>query len=227
MSESLQSPRTTLKRSHQRGAYDRDSVYAILDAGVFCHIGYVQDGQPFVTPTSYWRAGDRLMIHGSSASRMIRVLEAGAPACITVTHVDGMVLARSAFHHSVNFRTVMVLGKARKIDGDAEKTQALAGLIERIAPGRWQTLRPINKQELKATAVLAFDLNEASAKVRQGPPIDDEEDYPVDENGVSPWGHAVWSGVAPLATVAGAPVACPRQPEGIAVPDYARVSPFG
>ncbi len=226
MSDTLQTPRTTLKRAHERGAYDRDSINAILDAGVFCHIGYVQDGQPFVTPTSYWRADDQLMIHGSSASRMVRVLSAGASACVTVTHVDGMVLARSAFHHSVNYRTVMVLGTAKIIEDAVEKTRTLEALIERVAPGRWDSLRPINEKELKATAVLAFDLNEASAKVRQGPPIDDEEDYRVDDGGVPPWGHVVWSGVAPLTTVAGEPVACPRQGPGIEVPDYVRRSPF-
>ena len=227
MSDTLQTPRTTLKRLHERGAYDRNTINAILDAGVFCHVGYVQDGQPFVTPTSYWREDNRLLIHGSSASRMVRVLAAGAPACITVTHVDDLVLARSAFHHSVNFRTVMVLGQARKIEGAADKARTLKGLIDRIAPGRWETLRPINDQELKATAVLAFDLDEASAKVRQGPPIDDEQDYPVDDAGVAPWGQTVWAGVSPLTAEAGEPIACPRQAAGVAVPGYARRSPFG
>ena len=220
MVETLQTPRTTLKRAHQRGAYDRASVNAILDAGFFCHIGYNVDGQPLVTPTSYWRDGQRLLIHGSTASRMIRVLEAGAPACVTVTHVDGLVLARSAFHHSVNWRSVMVLGAAAPVAA-AEKETALKGLIDRIAPGRWASLRPVSAKELKATAVLAFDISEASAKVRSGPPIDDEADY-----GPPFWGHSVWAGVVPLASVAGAPVDCPRQLPGVAVPDYARRSPL-
>ena len=218
MTDTLKTPRTTLKRNHTRGAYDRASVNGILDAGIFCHIGYAIDGQPFVTPTSYWRDGDRVLIHGSSASRMVRTLAAGAPACLTVTHVDGLVLARSAFHHSVNWRSVMILGQAEPV---ADKAAALKGLIERIGPGRWDDLRPVTDQELKATAVLAFDIREASAKVRTGPPIDDEEDY-----GEPFWGHPVWAGVVPLTTVAGAPVACPRQLPGIPVPDYAARSPL-
>lgn len=221
MANSLQTPRTTLKRTYKRGAYDRDSVNAILDAGLFCHVGYAVDGQPFVTPTSYWRDGERLLIHGSTASRMIRVLAAGAPACITVTMVDGLVMARSAFHHSVNWRSVMILGMAETV-ADAEKEPVLKGLIDRLAPGRWDDLRPVSAKELKATAVLAFDITEASAKVRTGPPVDDEEDY-----GEPFWGHAVWAGVVPLTTVAGTPVDCPRQLPGIEVPDYARRSPFG
>ncbi len=210
MQRSLKTPRTTLKRTHERGAYEREEVYGVLDAGLFCHVGYVDDGQPLVTPTAYWRLGDELVIHGSSASRMVRVLAAGAAACVTVTHVDGLVMARSAFHHSVNFRSVMVLGKARPVENPDEKITKLKGLIERITPGRWALLRPHTEQEIKATAVLVFAIDEASAKIRTGPPIDDEEDY----------GLPIWAGVVPLAQRPGTPTPCPRLDRDMAVPDH-------
>ncbi len=210
MPQSLKTPRTTLKRLHERGDHGRDGVYGVLDAGLFCHVGYVHEGQPFVTPTAYWRMGDELIIHGSSASRMVRVLAAGADACVTVTHVDGLVLARSAFHHSVNYRSVMLLGQARLVQDKDEKIALLEGLIERVAPGRWATLRPHTDQEIKATGVLAFAIDEASAKMRNGPPVDDEPDYAL----------LIWAGVVPLAQRVGTPAACPRLNPEMAVPDH-------
>lgn len=210
MTQSLKTPRTTLKRSYERGEHDRQKVYGVLDDGLFCHVGYVHEGQPFVTPTAYWRAGDELIIHGSSASRMVRVLAAGGAACITVTHVDGLVLARSAFHHSVNYRSVMLLGKGRLVDDGGEKITLLEGLIERIAPGRWPTLRPHTDQEIKATSVLAFAIDEASAKIRTGPPVDDEEDYEL----------TIWAGVVPLVQQVGAVVPCPRLDAEMAIPNH-------
>jgi nitroimidazol reductase NimA-like FMN-containing flavoprotein (pyridoxamine 5'-phosphate oxidase superfamily) len=154
--------------------------------------------------------GDEVIIHGSAASRMVRVLAGGGAACITVTHVDGLVLARSAFHHSVNYRSVMLLGKGRLVDEEGEKIALLEGLIERIAPGRWSSLRPHTEQEIKATSVLAFAIDEASAKIRTGPPIDDEEDYEL----------AIWAGVVPLVQQVGAAVPCPRLDADMAIPDH-------
>src|SRR5262249_37525309 len=166
-----------VRRLPKRGHYDRDTVYAILDAGFICHVGYVLDGAPLVTPTSYWREGDRLYWHGSGASRMLRTLAPGIPACLTVTHVDGLVAARSAFHHSINYRSVMALGVARGMEDPEAKRAALEALVERVYPGRWRELRPMTVKEEKATMVLEMPIDEASAKVRIGPPVDDEEDY--------------------------------------------------
>ena len=212
MERSLKTPRTTLKRAHERGAHARETIHGVLDGGLFCHVGFVDGGQPFVIPTAYWRVGDELFIHGSRASRMVRVLAAGADACITVTHVDGLVLARSAFHHSVNYRSVMVLGKGRLVADAEEKIDRLKGLIERMTPGRWGRLRPHTEQELKATSVLAFAIDEASAKIRTGPPMDDEADY----------GLPIWAGVVPVAQRLGPPSPCPRLDQGMAVPEHVR-----
>jgi uncharacterized protein len=203
--------RTRVRRLPKRGYYDRDTVHAVLDAGVLCHVGYVIDEQPYVTPTCHWRHGDRLYWHGSSASRMLRHLKQGVPACVTVTHLDGFVLARSGFHHSVNYRSVMALGRARLVPDEA-KLEALEGFVERLFPGRWGELRPPTGQELKATTVLWLDLDEVSAKVRTGPPIDDEEDYAL----------PVWAGVLPVSSVRGMPEPDPRLDPGIALPDYLR-----
>lgn len=203
-------PRTRLKRVHERGHYDRETVYRILDAGLMCHVGYLLEGQPYVTPTAYWREGDRVYWHGSAASRMLRGLETGIPCCLTVAILDGLVLARSAFHSSVNYRSLMALGSAEKIDEPAAKLAALKTFSERLTPGRWDELRPPTEQEVKATTVLAMTLSEVSAKVRSGPPIDDEEDYALD----------VWAGELPLRSVVGAPVGDPRLKPGIAAPAY-------
>ncbi len=187
--------RTRLKRMPKRGHYDRETVYAVLDAGFVCHVGYVIDGLPYVTPTCYWREGDAVYWHGSSASRMLRQLEKGAECCLTVTHVDALVLARSGFHHSINYRAAMLFGRAHKVEDAREKLAKMETFVERIAPGRWQGLRPVNKQELKATTLLGMDLREASAKIRTGPPIDDDKDYAL----------PIWAGLVPIRMVAGEP----------------------
>src|SRR4029453_8678085 len=200
--------RSKLRRLYQRGAYDRAAVFAILDASLFCHIGYVIDGQPYVTPTGYWREGDRLYWRGCAASRMLRSQSAGIPVCFSVMIVDGLVLARSGFHHSVNYRSVMAFGKARKIEDNDEKRAALDSYVERFLPHRNRELRPIDAQELKATTVLGMTIEEASAKIRTGPPKEDEPDYDL----------PVWDGVLPCRQVFGAPVPDPRLREGTKLP---------
>lgn len=201
-------PRTRLRRTPKRAAYDRATVHAILDHGIVAHVGYVIHGQPYVTPTLYWREGEQLYWHGSSASRMLRHLRNGVPASLTVTHLDGLVLARSGFHHSVNYRSVMALGVARPVP-DADRERHLETFMERLAPGRWAALRPPTVQEIKATSVLTMPLEEVSAKVRSGPPLDDEEDYDL----------PVWAGVVPLRTLAGPARPDPRLQDGIAPPE--------
>ena len=196
MTDLIPTARSKVKRLHERGRYDMDTIHAFLDAGFLCHVGYSIDGQPYVTPTSYWRDGDRVYWHGSSASRMLRTLEKGVDVCFTVTHVDGLVLARSAFHHSINYRSVMLFGKAHKLVEESDKLRALEDFVERMFPGRWRELRPATSQEVKATTVLSMIIDEGSAKLRTGPPKDDEEDYT--------W--PVWAGVVPVHAVVGAPV---------------------
>lgn len=184
-------PRTTLKRLPKRGTYDREAVHRILDEGLYCHLGFVVEGQPFVLPTIYARVEETLYVHGSSASRMLGTLAQGAPVCLTVTLLDGLVLARSAFHHSMNYRSVMVLGQAREVGEPEEKSRALEAIVEHVAAGRSGETRGPNETELRATRVLSLPLSEVSAKVRTGPPIDDEEDYAL----------PVWAGVLPLRLV--------------------------
>jgi nitroimidazol reductase NimA-like FMN-containing flavoprotein (pyridoxamine 5'-phosphate oxidase superfamily) len=207
----LQTARTTVRREPHRGAYDRETIYSILDAGFVCHMGFVHEGHPFVIPTSYWRIDGDLYVHGSSASRMLRSLGAGVEVCVTVTHVNGLVLARSAFNHSVNYRAVVVLGKGTLLATDQEKVNALYAFTERLLPGRWHDIRQPNDQELKATSVLRVPLAEASAKVRQGAPVDDEEDYALN----------CWAGVIPFSTVSASPEPDPQLRPGIQVPGYA------
>jgi nitroimidazol reductase NimA-like FMN-containing flavoprotein (pyridoxamine 5'-phosphate oxidase superfamily) len=202
--------RTTLRRLPNRGSHDPEAIAAILDAGFLAHVGFVVDGQPFVIPTLYGRAGNKLYLHGSSASRTMRTLEAGVPVCVTVTLVDGLVLARSAFHHSMNYRSVVVFGTARKIDDPAQKNEALRVVSEHLIAGRWDEVRIPSPQELKATSVLEMTMEEASAKSRSGPPVDDEEDCAL----------PVWAGVVPLALKPGAPQPDARLAEGIALPEY-------
>jgi len=213
MSE-LSSPttRTRVVREPERGVYDRDTVYRILDEGFICHVGFNLDGQPFVIPTSYGRSGDNLYIHGSAASRMLRSLDKGISVCITVTLLDGLVLARSIFNHSMNYRSVVILGTATVVQDPEEKLKALRLLSEHILPGRWADSRQPNERELKATFALRVPITEFSAKVRQGPPIDDEEDYQF----------KTWAGVIPLEVVAGPPIPDARSGPGIQVPAYAR-----
>jgi nitroimidazol reductase NimA-like FMN-containing flavoprotein (pyridoxamine 5'-phosphate oxidase superfamily) len=205
-----QTERTTLKRLPKRGVYDRELVYAILDEGFICHVGFVVDAKPVVIPTGYARVDDQLYIHGSQASRMLRTLKTGIDVCVTVTLIDGLVLARSAFHHSMNYRSVVVFGNATAIDEADAKLAALRALSEHMIPGRWGEVREPNEQELKATTVLALPLEEVSAKVRTGPPLDDEEDYAL----------KVWAGVLPLKLAAEEPVKDPALPTGIEPAPY-------
>jgi len=200
--------RTTIKRLPQRGTYDREAVYAILDEGLVCHVGFVADGQPFVIPTTYARIDDRLYIHGAVASRMLAGLKLGAPACVEVTLVDGLVLARSAFHHSMNYRSVVILGAAREAVDFDEKRQALEALVEHVVPGRLAETRRPSAAEIAGTRVLWIPILEASAKVRTGPPIDSVEDQALPH----------WAGVLPLRMLPGAPIADPQLGPGIAVP---------
>jgi nitroimidazol reductase NimA-like FMN-containing flavoprotein (pyridoxamine 5'-phosphate oxidase superfamily) len=185
--------RTTLKRLHERGHFDRETVYAILDEALICHVGIIVDGAPVVIPTACWRDGDTLYLHGSSASHLIRTLKLGAEACVTVSLLDGLVMARSAFHHSFNYRSVVIFGRPEAVEDAAEKRRVLRLFVERVAPGRWEELRPATDQEIKGTGVVRLSLTEASAKIRTGPPIDDEEDY----------GDPVWAGVVPVSLVCG------------------------
>lgn len=205
-----QTDRTKLKRLPKRGHFDRETVYGILDEGFICHVGFVVDGHPVVIPTGYGRVDDTLYIHGSAASRMLRTLSNGLDACVTVTLLDGLVLARSAFHHSMNYRSVVVFGRATLVEDPAEKMTALVALSEHIIRGRWNDVREPTELEMKATTVLSLTLEEASAKIRTGPPLDDEEDYSL----------PMWAGVLPLKLVAGEPVDDPRLPEGIDAPAY-------
>jgi nitroimidazol reductase NimA-like FMN-containing flavoprotein (pyridoxamine 5'-phosphate oxidase superfamily) len=201
--------RTTLKRRPQRGAYDRPTVHAILDAAFVCHVGFVVDGQPFVIPTSYGRDGDLLYIHGAAASRMLRELATGIPVAVTVTLIDGLVLARSAFHHSLNYRSVVVLGTGVLVEDPAEKMRALEVITEQIIAGRWAEARRPTESELKATTVIRLPLVEVSAKIRTGPPIDDEEDQRL----------PIWAGILPLAVTPGEPISDPLLHPEIPLPD--------
>ncbi len=205
-----QTERTTLKRLPKRGVYDRELVYQILDEGFICHVGFAVEGQPFVIPTGYARVDEELFIHGSQLSRMLRTVSSGIDVCVTVTLVDGLVLARSAFHHSINYRSVVVFGRARIVEDKTAKLAALFAFSEQVIPGRWNDVREPTEQELKATTVLSLPLAEVSAKVRTGPPLDDEEDYALN----------VWAGVLPLKIAAGAPVPDPRLPESVEAPSY-------
>jgi uncharacterized protein len=207
-----QTEKSKLKRLPKRGRYDRESVYGILDEAFICHVGFIAEGQPFVIPTGYARVEDKLYIHGSAASRMLRALSGGIHVCVTVTLIDGLVLARSAFHHSMNYRSVVVFGKATVVDDADEKVAALLAFSEHVVRGRWDDVREPTEQELKATTVLRLPLLEASAKVRTGPPLDEEEDYSL----------PIWAGVIPLRLVADAPINDPRLPEELEPPDYAR-----
>ncbi|MEM1242600.1 MAG: pyridoxamine 5'-phosphate oxidase family protein [Cyanobacteria bacterium P01_H01_bin.26] len=205
----MKTPRTQVKRVPKRGHYDLETVHSILDAGLICHVGFAVEGQPFVIPTAYGRIDNRLFIHGSPASRMLKSLQQGIDVCVTVTLLDGLVLARSAMHHSMNYRSVVLLGKAALVSDRNEKLQALYAFTEHVMPGRWAETREPNKQELQGTTVLALPIEEASAKIRTGPPVDDAADHQLPH----------WAGVIPLAMRPGKPIEDPKLAEGIAVPE--------
>lgn len=213
MSETqIPSGRTRVVREAHRAVYDRETVYRILDEGFLCHVGFAVDGQPFVIPTSYGRKDANLYIHGSAASRMLRQMKADVPVCVTVTLLDGLVLARSVFNHSMNYRSVVILGKATLVGDPEEKLAALRTLSEHILPGRWDDARQPNEPELKQTSVMRLPIEEFSAKVRTGPPLDDEEDY----------SFPTWAGVVPLELLPGAPIEDPRLDAGREVPHYVK-----
>jgi uncharacterized protein len=202
--------RSTVKRHPERASYDAPAVHAVLDAAPMGHLGFVVDGQPFVIPMLYGRVGEAVYLHGSVASRLLRTLAGGIEVCLTVTLVDGLVLARSIFNHSVNYRSVIVLGEARAVTDPEDKRAALAAFAERVAPGRWADARPPTRSELKATSILALPLDEASAKVRNGPPVDLDADHALD----------VWAGVVPIRLVRGEPAPDPALRAGIEIPPY-------
>ncbi|MBA2425680.1 MAG: pyridoxamine 5'-phosphate oxidase family protein [Actinobacteria bacterium] len=205
-----QSARSTVRRAPHRADYDRGVIYEVLDSALYCHTGFVVDAQPYVIPTIHARVGDTLYIHGSPASRMLRVVRAGAPVCVTVTLLDGLVLARSAFHHSMNYRSVVVLGGGREVVDAEEKLAAFRALVERVVPGRWGRIRRPTTAEFARTQVLAVGLDESSAKIRTGPPVDDEDDYSLE----------VWAGVIPVEQHFGAPIDDPRLIEGLSPPSF-------
>lgn len=205
----LKSERSRLRRAHERGLYDRETVYKVLDAMPLAHIGYQINGAPSVLPTLQWREGDHVYWHGSAASRAIRAME-GAEVCLTVTCMDGYVLARSAFHHSVNFRSAMLFGVAEKVTEEEAKAASLKAMVDHIFPGRWDALRPMTAQELKATALMRMPIEEGAAKIRSGAPKDDEEDYAL----------PIWAGVVPIAMELKLPQPDPANLEGVAMPDH-------
>jgi nitroimidazol reductase NimA-like FMN-containing flavoprotein (pyridoxamine 5'-phosphate oxidase superfamily) len=208
--KTAQTKRTKIRRLPKRGAYDRATINAILDEAFICHVGFVVEGQPFVIPTGFARIGDDLYIHGSAASRMLRNLAEGIDVCVTVTLIDGLVLARSAFHHSINYRSVVIFGRAEIVTDKDEKNKALEAFTEHVIPGRWAEVRWPTDQELKATTVLHLPITEASAKIRTGPPIDDEEDY----------AREVWAGVLPFALTPSPPLSDEKLDPNIKPPKY-------
>ena len=212
MNEFTPTERTKVRRLPDRGKYDSESVYGILDEAFICHVGFVVESQPYVIPTGFARVNDTLYIHGSAASRMLRTLADGVQVCVTVTLIDGIVMARSGFHSSMNYRSVVILGRATQVEGRDEKLAAMAAFSEQVMPGRWKDLRETTDAELKGTHVLSLPLKEVSAKVRSGPPKDDEVDYAL----------PLWAGIVPLQLTAGNPINDPRLPTGIDPPGYAR-----
>ena len=210
MATTAPTPRVRVRRAPKRAVYDRAQIDAILDEAIVCHVGFVCDDQPYVIPTLHARVGDVVYLHGSTASRMVRTLASGAPCSLTVTLLDGIVLARSAFHHSANYRSVTVLGRAALVASPDERMVALKAFTEQLVPGRWEHVRPPNAKEMKGTQVLALPLDEASAKVRTGPPVDDDEDMDRD----------VWAGELPLGLQVAAPRADPQLASGIALPAH-------
>ncbi len=204
--------RNKVKRLPERGHYDAATIYPIVDAALICHVGFVLEGQPFVIPTLHARQDDTILLHGAKGSRLLRYIQSGGEVCITITHVDGIVLARSVFHHSINYRSAVLFGKGSVIEDEQAKWQALEAFTERLIPGRWQDARPPNTLELKQTTVIAVQIESASAKLRTGPPGDEADDLDL----------PVWAGVLPLRQITGAPLADPQLSPGIELPDYIR-----
>jgi len=209
--EQTATQRSLLRRLPQRSQYEQQVIYQILDEGLVCHVGFAVDGQPFVIPTAYGRVDDRLYIHGSPASRMLRSLQGGIEVCVTITLLDGLVLARSAFHHSMNYRSIVIFGTATMVESAEQKLEALQAFTEHVLPGRWAEVRQPSRQEVQGTLVLSLPLTEASAKIRTGPPVDDEADYDL----------PVWAGEVPLRLTAAPPINDPRLSTGIIAPSYA------
>ena len=203
-------PRTKVRRLPGRGSYDREVIYAILDEALFCHVGFVDEGQPIVIPTIHVRIGDRVYLHGSNASRMLARLRESVPACVTVTLLDGLVLARSAFHHSMNYRSVMIFGRAEETKGREQKLKVFERLVEHVVPGRWADARRPSEEEINATTLVSLPITEASAKIRSGPASDDEQDYSL----------PIWAGVIPLEFRAATPLADEKLAPSIPMPDY-------
>lgn len=210
MPEFPKTKRNQIQRLPKRGEYRKDAIYKIVDEALICHVGFVQEGQPFVIPTIHAREGDTLYLHGARASRMLRHIQKGNPVCIEITLLDGIVFARSVFHSSLNYRSVVLFGTGRVVEPEDEKLHALEVMIKHIAPGRWEEARQPNPKELAITSVVAIPIESASAKIRTGPPADDEEDYQL----------PVWAGILPLQLQSLEPVADPRLDEGISVPAY-------
>jgi uncharacterized protein len=210
MTKFAKSSKTRLQRLPKRGYYDRETIYSILDEALICHVGFVEQGQPFVIPINFARMNDTIVLHGAKASRLLKHVEAGNPVCVEATVVDGLVLARSVFHHSLNYRSVVLFGCGRAIDDEREKLSALEAVSEHLIPGRWKEARLPSRKEMNATRVVAIKIEEASAKVRLGPPLDEEEDYSL----------PVWAGVLPLTEVAGVPLRDELQAANIPLPDY-------
>jgi nitroimidazol reductase NimA-like FMN-containing flavoprotein (pyridoxamine 5'-phosphate oxidase superfamily) len=209
MSDFTPTERTKVRRKPDRGRYDRGLIYSILDDAFVCHVGFIADGQPFVVPTNYVRVGDKLFLHGSTASRLMKTLASGAPFCLSVTLLDGIVFSPSATGHSVNYRSVVVIAKAEPVEDAQAKLAAMRDFVEYVIRGRWASVRPPSEQELKGTMVLAVPLNEVSAKVRTGPAVDADEDYAT----------PVWTGVLPFKWTPGTPVRDPRGNPSIPVPE--------
>jgi nitroimidazol reductase NimA-like FMN-containing flavoprotein (pyridoxamine 5'-phosphate oxidase superfamily) len=210
MTEFKKSNKTRINRLPKRGHYDHETIYAILDEALICHVGFVENGQPYVIPINFARMDDRIILHGAKASRLLKHIEAGHPVCVEATIVDGLVLARSVFHHSVNYRSVVLFGTGHAIEDEQEKLAALEAVTEHLIPGRWKEARLPNEKEMKATRVVAIQIDEASAKVRVGPPVDEEEDYAL----------PVWAGLVPLQELPAAPIRDELQSPDIALPNY-------
>jgi len=206
------SHRSKIKRIPSRGYYDKKTINQIIDEALYCHVSFVHDNQPYIIPTIHARLNDRIVLHGAKGSRMMKHIAEGNEICIAITHMDGLVLARSVFHHSMNYRSVVIFGKGKLLENKVEKLEALKTITEHLIPGRWEDARKPNKKELNATTVVSIDINEASAKIRTGPPIDDEEDYKL----------TVWAGVIPISQKFDSPMNDPKLNEDIVLPNYIR-----